>query len=136
MTMQTPYSPKPKIFGDGYGKHVSYNYVLMKKFFWLGWKMLVNMFIPGVFYERAHWEVIDLYYKMQGRRHGTDNEKRCDECGGNLLSSDDTIASPSRVVPFTPDPEPEITEEENLPIGDFEHPEERHMHEQGIDRHE
>lgn len=96
MTMQTPHAPKPKIFGDGYGKHVSHNYWLIKKFFWLGWKMLVHMFIPGIFYERAHWEVIDLYYKMQGYRHGTNDTKRCGKCGSKL--------EPNPVQETTPPP--------------------------------
>jgi len=88
MTMQVTHSPKPKIFGKGYGKHVAYNYALMKKFFWLGWKMLVNMFIPVAFYERAHWEVIDLYHQMSGFRHGTNNDHRCSKCGHEKLSSE------------------------------------------------
>jgi len=87
--MQVTHSPKPKIFGEGYGKHVAYNYALMKKFFWLGWKMMANMIIPAAFYERAHWEVIDLYHKMSGFRHGTRNDHRCTECGHEKLSSDD-----------------------------------------------
>ena len=104
--MQTPHSPKPKIFGNGYGKHISHNYQLMKKFFGLGLKLLANMFIPGIYYERAHWEVIDLYYKMQGYRHGTDNAKRCDECGTDLLSSNDkgTLNPASELTPAS-DPE-------------------------------
>lgn len=91
MTMQTTHSPKPKIFGKGYGKHVAYNYKLMKRFFWLGWKMLVNMFIPAAFYERAHWEVIEMYHKMRGYRHGTVSDHRCDKCGGELLTCDESF---------------------------------------------
>ena len=87
--MQVTHSPKPEIFGKGYGKHVAYNYALMKTFFSLGWKMLANMLIPNVFYEHAHWEVIDLYHKMSGFRHGTINDHRCSECGHEKLSSDD-----------------------------------------------
>jgi len=89
MTMQSTHSPKPKIFGEGYGEHLSYNYKLMKKFFWLGWKMMVNMLIPGVFYERAHWEVVELYHKMRGFRHGTISDHRCPECGGELYTADE-----------------------------------------------
>ncbi len=89
MTMQPTHSPKPKIFGEGYGKHVADNLKLMQRFFWLGWKILANTFVPSAFYERAHWEVIDLYHRMRGFRHGTDNEKRCDECGGEIMSADD-----------------------------------------------
>ena len=89
MTMQVTHSPKPKIFGKGYGKHVANNLKLMKQFFWLGWKMLANTFVPGVFYERAHWEVIDLYHSMRGFRHGTSNDHRCAECGSDFLSADD-----------------------------------------------
>jgi len=89
MSMQVTHSPKPKIFGKGYGQHVATNVKLMKQFFWLGWKMLVNTFIPFVFYERAHWEVIDLYYKMRGLRHGTRNDHRCAECGTDFLSADE-----------------------------------------------
>jgi len=122
MTMQPIHSPKPKIFGAGYGKHVSHNYKLMKKFFWLGWKMLVNTFIPGAFYECAHWEVIDLYYKMQGHRHGTDNEKRCDRCGANLISSDDKIQMKSLIIETVEvEPEPESGQI----VGDFTHPEDK-----------
>lgn len=91
MTMQQTHSPKPKMFGKGYGQHISYTYRLMKKFFWLGWKMMVNMFIPHVFYEQAHWEVIDLYHKMRGYRHGTHSDHRCPECGGDLPSADETF---------------------------------------------
>lgn len=61
----------------------------MKQFFWLGWKMLANTFIPAVFYERAHWEVIDLYHKMRGFRHGTKNDHRCAECGNEFISVDE-----------------------------------------------
>ena len=89
MTMQVTHAPKPKIFGKGYGKHVAANLQLMKRFFWLGWKMLANTFIPTLFYERAHWEVIDLYHKMRGYRHGTKCDHRCNACGGDLPSSDE-----------------------------------------------
>jgi len=89
MTMQQTHSPQPKIFGKGYGHHILYNYRLMKKFFWLGWKMMVHMFIPNVFYERAHWEVIDLYHKMRGLRHGTISDHRCSKCGSDLMSADE-----------------------------------------------
>jgi len=89
MTMQVTHAPKPKIFGKGYGKHVSANLRLMKRFFWLGWKMLANTFIPTLFYERAHWEVVDLYYKMRGYRHGTQNEHRCGSCGSELETADE-----------------------------------------------
>ncbi len=91
MTMQEIHSPKPEIFGKGYGQHILHNYRLMKQFFWLGWKMMVNMFVPGVFYERAHWEVIDLYHKMRGTRHGTVSDHRCSKCGGDLPSADEVF---------------------------------------------
>ena len=87
--MQVTHSPKPEIFGKGYGKHVANNFVLMKQFFWLGWKMLVNTFFPAVFYERAHWEVIELYYKMRCFRHGTKSDHRCAKCGTDFLSADE-----------------------------------------------
>lgn len=90
MTMQVTHSPKPKIFGEGYGKHVVYNFKLMKRFFWMGWKLLANTFIPGAFYEAAHWEVIEMYHKMRGFRHGTRNDHRCNECGHELYSADET----------------------------------------------
>lgn len=90
MTMQVTHSPKPKIFGEGYGRHVASNLILMKKFFWLGWKMLANTFIPNVFYEKAHWEVVELYHKMRGFRFGTQNDHRCSECGHELYTSDET----------------------------------------------
>ena len=89
MTMQQTHSPKPEIFGEGYGKHIAKNYRLMKQFFWLGWKMMVHMFIPQAFYESAHWEVIDLYHKFRGYRHGTHSDHRCAECGGELFSIDE-----------------------------------------------
>lgn len=90
MTMQATHSPKPKVFGEGYGKHVSYNFGLMKQLFWLGWKMLAHMLVPSTFYERAHWEVVELYHKMRGFRHGTISDHRCPECGGELLTCDET----------------------------------------------
>ena len=89
MTMQVTHSPKPKIFGEGYGQHVATNLRLMKKFFWLGWKMLANTFIPFVFYENAHWEVVELYYRMRGFRHGTANDHRCNSCGHDLYTADE-----------------------------------------------
>ena len=89
MTMQVTHAPKPKIFGKGYGKHVVTNLRLMKRFFWLGWKMLANTFIPTLFYERAHWEVVDLYHRMRGYRHGTKNDHRCESCGSDLPTSDE-----------------------------------------------
>jgi len=89
MIMQKVHSPKPKIFGEGYGAHLAYNYRLMKKFFWLGWKMLINMFVPAAFYEQAHWEVIELYHKMRGNRHGTFSDHRCPKCGNDLPSADE-----------------------------------------------
>jgi hypothetical protein len=89
MTMQVTHAPKPKIFGKGYGNHVAANLRLMKRFFWLGWKMLANTFIPTLFYERAHWEVIELYHKMRGYRHGTRSDHRCGECGADQMSSDE-----------------------------------------------
>ena len=89
MTMQVTHAPKPKIFGKGYGKHVVTNLRLMKRFFWLGWKMLANTFIPTLFYERAHWEVVDLYHRMRGYRHGTKIDHRCESCGSDLPTSDE-----------------------------------------------
>ncbi len=89
MVMQKVHSPQPKVFGEGYGSHLAYNYGLVKLFFKLGFKMLINAIVPGVYYEQAHWGVIELYHKMNGVRHGTRNEHRCNECGGELLSSED-----------------------------------------------
>jgi hypothetical protein len=89
MTMQVTHAPKPRIFGKGYGKHIATNLKVMRKFFWLGWKSLVNTFVPFAFYEVAHWEVIDLYYAMRGYRHGTKCNTRCEKCGSDLPSADE-----------------------------------------------
>ncbi len=87
--MHTVHSPKPKIFGEGYGAHLSYNLKLMRMFFKLALQIFINAIVPGVYYENAHWKVIELYHTMSGVRHGTHNEHRCDKCGGELLSSED-----------------------------------------------
>jgi hypothetical protein len=50
------------------------------------------MLFPRLFHERYHWDIIDLYYKLRGYRHGTNDEKRCDECGNELVSRDDKIS--------------------------------------------
>lgn len=84
MTMQPSHSPKPRVFGPGYGTHLAYNFSLVKICAKLVIKLFINAFIPGVYYEEAHWRVIDLYYKMSGRRYGTNNSKRCDHCGSIL----------------------------------------------------
>lgn len=100
MTMQPSHSPKPHVFGPGYGAHLAYNFGLTKTFTKLAIKIFINTFIPGVYYEEAHWEVIDLYYKMNGRRHGTNNPKRCDECGSILEPQ--TPAKPHVVATLQP----------------------------------
>jgi hypothetical protein len=91
MTMQNIYSPKPKVFGKGYGAHLSYNLQLVKLFIKLALQVFINAFIPGVYYEQAHWQVIDIYHKMRGFRHGTHSDHRCPECGADELSADETI---------------------------------------------
>jgi hypothetical protein len=91
MVMHKVHSPKPKMFGKGYGTHLAYNYGLVKMFFKLGFKVLINAIVPGVYYEQAHWGVIDLYHKMSGYRHGTHSDHRCSECGGDLPSSDEAF---------------------------------------------
>lgn len=90
MTMQNIYSPKPKVFGKGYGAHLSYNLQLVKLFIKLALQVFINAFIPGVYYEQAHWQVIDIYHKMRGFRHGTQSDHRCPECGADELSADET----------------------------------------------
>ena len=109
MTMPPHHSPKPKIFGKGYGAHLAYNIGLVRTFTKLAIKVFINIFIPGVYYEEAHWEVIDLYYEMSGRRHGTNNPKRCDECGSTLEPK--KPAKP-HVVAILPEVKPDTTSEE------------------------
>ena len=75
---------KPEVFGKGYGSHMLDKYRLFKTFVKLSFKVFVNIFAPSAYYEKYHWEVIDLYYKFRGFRHGTDNSKRCDACGSEL----------------------------------------------------
>ena len=89
MTMQQTHSPKPKVFGEGYGAHLAYNLRLVKLFFKLALQVFVNAFVPGLYYEQAHWKVIEIYHKMRGFRHGTISDHRCPECGGELFSSDE-----------------------------------------------
>jgi hypothetical protein len=89
MTMQQIHSPKPKVFGEGYGAHLAYNFKLIRLFFKLSLQIFVNAFVPGLYYEQAHWKVIEIYHKMRGLRHGTISDHRCPECGGELLSSED-----------------------------------------------
>lgn len=89
MTMQQIHSPKPKVFGEGYGAHLAYNFSLIKLFFKLALQLFVNAFVPGLYYEQAHWKVIELYHKMRGFRHGTISDHRCPECGGELYSADE-----------------------------------------------
>lgn len=89
MTMQQIHSPKPKVFGEGYGAHLAYNFSLIKLFFKLSLQIFVNAFVPGLYYEQAHWKVIELYHKMRGIRHGTISDHRCKECGGELYSIDE-----------------------------------------------
>lgn len=82
--MSPCHSPKPNVFGKGYGKHLANNFGLIKIMIKLIIKLFINVFVPGVYYEEAHWRVIDLYYKMNGYRHGTNNPKRCEHCGSKL----------------------------------------------------
>ena len=89
MTMHTVHSPKPKIFGEGYGAHLSYNFKLVRMFFKLALQIFINAIVPGLYYENAHWKIIELYHTMRGTRHGTNNDHRCSKCGGDLLSSED-----------------------------------------------
>lgn len=89
MTMQQVHSPKPEMFGDGYGAHLAYNFRLIRLFLKLIMQVFVNAFIPGLYYEQAHWKVIEIYHKMRGTRHGTVSDHRCSECGGELLSAED-----------------------------------------------
>lgn len=86
MTMPPRHSPKPKIFGKGYGAHLAYNFGLVKILFKLTIKLFINAFVPCTYYEEAHWRIVDLYYKMRGHRHGTNNLKRCEHCGSQLES--------------------------------------------------
>jgi len=87
--MQEIHSPKPKVFGEGYGAHLAYNFRLIKLFCKLSLQILVNAFVPGLYYEQAHWKVIEVYHKMRGFRHGTHSDHRCPECGGEMYSADE-----------------------------------------------
>lgn len=89
MTMHTVHSPKPEVFGKGYGAHLAYNFKLVRLFYKLALKIFINAIVPGVYYEQAHWQIIELYYMMRGTRHGTNSDHRCNECGGDLISCDD-----------------------------------------------
>jgi len=89
MTMQTVHSPKPKVFGKGYGTHLSYNFKLVSMFFKLALQVFVNAFVPGLYYEQAHWKVIELYHKMRGYRHGINSDHRCAACGADTMSCDE-----------------------------------------------
>ena len=89
MTMQQTHSPKPEVFGEGYGAHLAYNLRLVKLFFKLALQVFINAFVPGLYYEQAHWKVIEVYYKMRGLRHGTISDHRCPECGGEMYSADE-----------------------------------------------
>lgn len=110
MTMQTCHSPKPRVFGKGYGAHLAYNFSLVRTFTKLAIKLFINAFVPGVYYEKAHWTVIDLYYKMSGHRHGTNDPKRCDQCGSNLEPSQSPVIHP--VDTTGPDREPKLIRED------------------------
>ena len=101
--MPPHHSPKPKILGPGYGTHLVYNFSLVKLFFKLAIKLFINAFVPGVYYEEAHWRVIDLYHKMSGYRHGTNNPKRCNQCGSTLEPQ--KPAKP-HVIKIEPEPKP------------------------------
>ena len=103
MTMPPCHSPKPEIFGKGYGAHLAYNFSLVKLFFKLSIKLFINAFVPGVYYEEAHWRVIDLYHKMSGHRHGTNNSKRCEHCGSTL---EPRQLAESHVIKIVPEEKP------------------------------
>ena len=90
MTMQSIHSPKPKIFGVGYGAHLAYNLRLVKQFIKVALQVFINAFVPCTYYEKAHWQVIELYHRMRGFRHGTESDHRCKECGTDMLSNDET----------------------------------------------
>ena len=89
MTMQVHKHPKPKVFGKGYGTHIAYHFKLFKKFVAVTSRIFLNMLIPSVYHERYHWDIIDIYHRLRGYRHGTENEKRCNECGTELMSRDE-----------------------------------------------
>lgn len=84
MTMYNVNAPKPKMFGKGYGTHLARNFHLSKKFINLAFKAIVNGIAPDIYYERVHFETIDLYYRFCGFRHGIDNPTRCEYCGSGL----------------------------------------------------
>lgn len=87
--MQSVNSPKPRIFGKGYGTHLTYNLKLANQFIKLFLQITINALIPGAFYEKAHWQIIELYHRMRGFRHGTESDHRCKECGTDMLSNDE-----------------------------------------------
>ncbi len=87
--MQPYHSPKPSIFGKGYGKHILYNLKIAKSFLKLAYKLFVNAFIPGKYYDETYSQIVNFYYKLRGHRHGTLDLKRCNECGSQLEPRDD-----------------------------------------------
>jgi hypothetical protein len=90
--MQVHEHPKPKIFGKGYGAHIAYHFRVFTVIAKILLQLTVTMFLPRVYHQKYHWDIIDLYYKLRGERHGTANERRCDECGTELMSRDDKIS--------------------------------------------
>lgn len=89
MTMQVHEHPKPKVFGKGYGTHIAYHFKLLAKLIGMLCRLLVTTFAPSVYHEKYHWDIIDIYHKLRGYRHGTDNEKRCSECGTELMTAEE-----------------------------------------------
>jgi len=87
--MQVHEHPKPKIFGKGYGTHIAYHFKLFRLLAKIAIRSFVTMLIPSAYHEQYHWDIIDLYHKLRGYRHGTVNEKRCNECGTELMTRDE-----------------------------------------------
>lgn len=82
--MHTYNSPTPRVFGKGYGGHLAYNLRLAKLFTRLVFVSIIHAFAPTAYVEKAHWQIIEMYYKHKGLRHGTMDPKRCDHCGSTL----------------------------------------------------
>ena len=89
MTMKVNERPKPRIFGKGYGSHLLLGFTYVGAFFRMAFQALLNTLVPTAYHEKYHWDIIDLYYKLRGFRHGTDNPKRCTECGSEKLTADE-----------------------------------------------
>jgi hypothetical protein len=100
--MHTYRPPTPRVLGKGYGSHLVQHFRLAKKFGKLMFISLVHAFVPCTYIDRVHYQVINLYYRFKGLRHGTMNPKRCDHCGITLEPRDEQPAVPIETSIETP----------------------------------